>query len=102
MLTAAGGQDTHNIPFDNLQERLLDTLPADIPCDGRTGALLRVLVDFIQDNDAMLGFLNILVASPEEAGDTVFDIRADIAACRYLRAVLDIAGNLHIVGDALD
>ena len=50
----------------------------------------------------MLRLLQIVVAGAKETGNAVFDVRANVTAGGNLGSILNVAGYIHIVGNALD
>ena len=55
MLAAALRGHVGNRPLENLQQRLLDTLTADVASNRRVVALARDLVDLVNVDDPALG-----------------------------------------------
>src|SRR6266404_9019952 len=80
MLAATLGRHVGNGAFENLKQRLLDPLAADIAGDGGVFVLLGNLVDLINIDDALLGLLDVAVRSLQKLQNNVFDVLADIAS----------------------
>ena len=64
--------------FEQLEEALLHTLTAHIACDTRIVALACNLVNLVDEHDASLGFLDIIVGSLEQSREDTLDILAHI------------------------
>ena len=64
--------------FDEFQQGLLHAFAGDVARDRRIVGLARNLVDFIDVDDAALGFLDIIVAALQQLLDDVFHVLAHI------------------------
>jgi NAD(P)-dependent dehydrogenase (short-subunit alcohol dehydrogenase family) len=61
VLAAALGRDAGRRALDDLQERLLHALAADVAGDGRVVALAADLVDLVDVDDAALRLLDVVI-----------------------------------------
>src|ERR1700722_10942149 len=94
MLAAALRRHVGDSAFKNFQESLLDALAGNIPGNRRVLVLLGNLVDFIDIDDALLGFLNVSIGGLQQLEDNVFDVFSDVAGFGQRRSVHD--GERHI------
>src|SRR4051795_3774100 len=65
--------------FEDLQQRLLHTLAADVAGDRRVLALAGDLVDLVDVDDAGLGLLDVEVGGLDQLQENVLDVFTDIA-----------------------
>ena len=79
VLSAALRRHGRHRPFDDLEERLLDALAADVAGDGDILALARDLVYLVDVDDAHLRLADVAVGSLDELQKDVLDVLADIA-----------------------
>src|SRR5258708_5801750 len=79
MLAATLGRHVGNGAFENLKQRLLDPLAADIAGDGGVFVLLGNLVDLININDALLGLLDVAVGSLQKLQNNIFHVFTYVA-----------------------
>src|SRR5258705_13077927 len=80
MLAAALGRHVGHGAFENLQQRLLNALAADVAGDGGVLVLLGNFVDLINIDEALLGLLDVAVRSLQQLQNNVFDVPADVAS----------------------
>ena len=79
MLAPALGRHIALRAFEDLEQRLLDTLARDVAGDRGIVALARDLVDLVDVDDAALGFLFVVARRLVELEDDVLDILTDVA-----------------------
>ena len=89
MLAPALRRDVGDGAFEDLQQRLLDTLAADVARDRRVVALARDLVDLVDVDDAALGARDVEIGRLDEAQQDVLDVLADVAGLGEARRVSD-------------
>ena len=65
--------------FEDLEQRLLDTLAGDVAGDRRVFGLASDLVDLIDIDDPLLGTLDVEVGSLDQLEQDVLDVLTDIA-----------------------
>lgn len=95
MLALAARRELDDVALEHLQQGLLDALVARVGRDGVVGAgLAGDLVELIEVDDAVLGFLDILVGRVVEVADGELDIGADKACLCEARGVRD--GERHV------
>src|SRR5258707_4029747 len=94
MLAATLRRHVGHGAFENLQQRLLNALAADVAGDGGVFVLLGNFVDLINIYDALLGLLDVTVRSLQKRQTNVFDVLADIASLGQSGGVNN--GELHI------
>ena len=79
MLSAAVGRYVCHRTLDDLQQRLLYALAADVAGDGGILRFSANLINFIDVDDAGLGALHIPVRRLDQAQQDVLDVLADIS-----------------------
>ncbi len=90
VLAPALRRDVRHRAFDDLQERLLHTLAADIAREGGVVATLaRGLVDLVDVDDAALGTLDVVVSRLDEPQQDVLHILTDVACLGQRGGVCD-------------
>ncbi|MPN49114.1 hypothetical protein SDC9_196727 [bioreactor metagenome] len=94
MFAAALRRYIRNGAFQNFQQRLLDTLTADIAGDGRIFGFAGDFINLIHIDDTAFGTLNVVIRRLNDAQQNVFNILADIAGFRKRGRVRD--GKRHI------
>ena len=88
-------------PLEQLEQRLLHALAADVARAGagaRPLAAARDLVDLVDEDDAALGQLDVLVGVVQELADHHLDVLAVVAGLRVLGGVGDGERHLQAVG----
>ncbi len=100
MRPPCGGTEAHRT-LDNLEQGLLDAFTRDIAGDGGVFRLARDLVDFVNEDDAALGLLDVVVALRQQLGNDVFDILAHIASFGQRGRIGDHEGNIEHLGQRL-
>ena len=78
-----------NSAFEYFQQCLLNAFAAHIAGDRRVLVLLGDLIDFIDIDDALLGFLDVAIGGLQQLEDDVFDVFADVAGLGQGRGVDD-------------
>ena len=101
MLSAAVRRNVRESSLDDLQQRLLYALTADIAGDGRIFALTGDLIDLIDIDDAALGTFNIVICRLYELEKDVFHIFTDVARLCQRGRVGDGEGNIQRSGKRL-
>src|SRR5215469_7802555 len=101
MLAAALGRHIGDGPFENLEQSLLDALTADVAGDGGVFVLLGDLVDFVDIDDALLGFLDVAVGGLQQLQNNVFDVFANVASFGERGGVDDSKGHIEHAGKGL-
>ena len=99
VLAAAGGRDAGERALDDLEERLLDALAGDVARDGDVAGLARDLVDLVDEDDALLGLLDVHVGGLEEVEEDVLDVLADVAGLGERGGVRDGEGDVEEPGE---
>src|ERR1700674_5511511 len=94
MLAATLGRHVGNSAFENLEQRLLDALAADVAGDGGVLVLLGDLVDFVDIDDALLRLLHVAVGSLQKLQNNVLDVLADVAGFSERGGVDDGKGHI--------
>ncbi len=79
VLAAALRRHGRNGAFEDLQQRLLHTLAADVTGDRRVLALAGNLVDLVDVDDASLGLLDVEIGRLNQLEQNVFDVFTDVA-----------------------
>ena len=80
--------------FQNLEKRLLHTLPGNVAGDRWVFVLAADLIDFVDINDALLALLDIAVGRLEQLEDDVLDILADVPGLGQGGGVHNREGNV--------
>lgn len=83
--------------FYQLQQCLLNTLSAYV--SSVDGFFSSDLVKLVEDNDSMLGGLNVVVGFDEETLDAGFDVLADVACLGEGVAVADSEGDVEFFAE---
>ena len=95
MFALAVGRELDDVAFEHFEEGLLYAFMTRVGRDGVVGTgLSRNLVELIEVDDAVLGFLDVLVGSVIEVADGDFDIGADEAGFCEARGIRD--GERHV------
>src|SRR5581483_5656959 len=79
VLAPALGRNVGRRALEDLEQRLLDALAADVAGDRRVLALARDLVDLVDVDDALLGALDVVVGGLDELEQDVLDVLTDVA-----------------------
>src|SRR5215470_4928417 len=79
MLAATLRRNVGDGAFQNLEQRLLDAFTGDVASDRRVFVFLGDLIDFVDVDDALLGFLDVAIGGLQQLQDYVFDVFADIS-----------------------
>ena len=87
--------------FQDLQQRLLDTLAGDVPGDRRVLALASDLVDLIDVNNAGLCALDVVVGSLDELEQNVLDVLTDVTGLGECGGVGDGERDVEHLGERL-
>src|SRR5215472_2162464 len=61
MLATTLGRNVRNSAFQDFEQRLLDAFTGDVASDRRVFVFLGDLIDFVDVDDALLGFLDVAV-----------------------------------------
>src|SRR4029077_13546271 len=101
VLAAALWRNVGDRAFENLQQRLLDTLAADIACDRRVVGLASDLVDLVDVDDPALRAAGVEVRGLDEAEQDVFDVLADVTGLGETGRVCDSERNVEDLGEGL-
>ena len=99
VLAPALGRDVHHRPFEDLQQRLLHTLARNVARDRRVVALAGDLVDLVDEDDAALGLLDVVVGHLQQPREDALDILAHIPCLGEHRGVHNREGDLQQPGD---
>src|SRR5260221_351580 len=94
MLASALGRNVGHRAFQNLQQRLLHALAADVAGDGGIFVFAADLVDFIDVDDAGLRAAHVAVGGLQQLEYDVLDVFADIAGFGQGGGVDDGEGNV--------
>ena len=78
MFAAALGRNAGNRTFNQFQQGLLHALAGYVAGNRRVVAFTRDFVDFVDINDAALGFFDIKIAFAQKLGNDLFDVFTDI------------------------
>ena len=78
MLAAALGRNAGNRTFNQFQQGLLYTFAGYVAGNRRVVAFTGDFVDFVDIDDAALGFFNIKIAFAQKLGNDLFDVFTDI------------------------
>ena len=79
MLTASLRSDIHDRTFQNLEQRLLNTLARHVARNARVVALARDLIYLVDKDDTSLGSLDIVVGNLQQTREDTLNILAHIA-----------------------
>ena len=79
MLPSTLRRDVHDRSFEQFQESLLHTLATHVTRDGRVVALAGDLIDLIDENNASLSGLNVIIGRLQQACQDAFDVFSHIA-----------------------
>ena len=79
VLTSAVGRHVDHRAFEQFEQALLHTFAAHVARDAGIVALAGNLVDFVDEDDALLGTLGVVVALLEQSAEQAFDVFAHIA-----------------------
>lgn len=101
MLASALRRHVRHGAFQDLQESLLDAFTGDVAGDGDVLGLLGDLVDFIDVDDAALGFLDVIVRGLDEAEEDVLDVITDIAGLCEGGGIGNRKGHIEVAGEGL-
>src|SRR5687767_2493307 len=101
VLASALRRNVGDRALDDLQQRLLDTLAADVAGDGGVVALAADLVDLVDVDDAALGLFLVVAGGLVELEDDVLDILADVAGLGQGGGVDDREGHAQHAGQSL-
>ena len=89
------------MPLEQLQQRLLHPLSAHVARDAGVVALARNLVDFVDEHDASLSGLDVVVCGLQQARKHAFHVFPDVASLGQHRGVGDAKGDVEHAGDGL-
>ena len=89
------------MPSEDLQQRLLHALAADVAGDRRVVRLARDLVDLVDVDDPALGAADVEVGGLDQAQKDVLDVLADVAGLGQRGGVGDGEGNVDDLGQRL-
>ncbi|MNV39373.1 hypothetical protein D3C71_1309500 [compost metagenome] len=78
MLASALRRNRCNRSFQNFQQRLLNTFARNVARDGRVLGLAGHFIDFIDIDDAALGFFHIVISSLNKLQENVLYVFADV------------------------
>lgn len=101
MLASALRRHVRHGAFQDLQKSLLDAFTGDVAGDGDVLGLLGDLVDFIDVDDAALGFLDVIVRGLDEAEEDVLDVITDIAGLCEGGGIGNRKGHIEVAGEGL-
>src|SRR3954454_352963 len=87
--------------FEDLQQRLLHTLAADVAGDRGVLALARDLVDLVDVDDAGLGLLDVVVGGLDQLKQDVLDVLADVPGLGEGGGVRDRERDVQHAGECL-
>ena len=87
--------------LEDLEQRLLHALAADVTGDRRVLALARDLVDLVDVDDPGLGLLHVEVGGLDELEEDVLDVLADVAGLGQRRGVGDGERDVQQPGERL-
>ena len=99
VLAAALGGHVHHRTFEQFEQALLDALAAHVAGDGGIVALAGNLVDFVDEHDAALGALHVIVGHLQEAGQDAFYIFAHVAGLGKHRGIDNGEGHIEEAGN---
>ena len=99
VLTSALGRYVHYRTFEELEQALLYALTADVACDRGVVALACNLVNLIDEYDASLSSLHVIVGYLEQTGEDALDVFAHVTCLGEYRSVYDGEGYLEELGD---
>ena len=85
--------------LEQLEQTLLHTLTAHIARNGWIVALAGYLVNLVNEYDASLGSLHVIVGHLEQSGEDTLDVFAHIACLGEHRGIHDGEGHLEQLGD---
>ena len=85
--------------FEQLQESLLNAFAADVPCDGRIVTFAGNLVDFIDEDNASFGRLNIEIGGLKQPRQDAFHIFPYVASLREHGCIGDAKWDIEHAGD---
>ena len=94
MLATALRRHRRRRPFDDLEQRLLNTFARHVTRDRRVLALARNLVDLVDVDDAPFGGRDVVVRGLEQAHQDVLHVLAHVAGLRQRRGVGDGEGHV--------
>ena len=89
------------VPFEDLQQRLLDAFARDVAGDRRVLVLAADLVDLVDVDDALLALLDVAAGRLQQLEDDVLDVLADVAGLGQRRRVDDREGDREELGEGL-
>src|SRR4029453_14102154 len=101
MLAPALGRHIGHRAFEDLQERLLDSLARDVTRDGGILALAGDLVDLVDVHDAALGPVHVVVGGLKESENDVLHVLPDITGLGEGGRVGDGEGHVEHLGQGL-
>ena len=78
MLPSTLGRDVHDRSFEQFQKSLLHTLATHVTRDGRVVALAGDLIDLIDENNASLSGLNVVVGRLQQTCQDALDVFSHI------------------------
>ena len=78
MFAAALRRNARYRAFNQFQQGLLHTFAGYVARDGRIVAFAWNFIDFIDIDDAALGFFNVKITFTQKFGDDLFDVFTDI------------------------
>lgn len=99
VLASALGGDVDDAAFEEFEHALLHTFSADVAGDGGVVALAGDFVDFVDEDDASLGFGDIEVGHLEESGEDALNVFAHVASFGEDGGVDDGEGDFEELGD---
>ena len=99
VLPAALGRNARDGALDDLEQGLLDTFAGDVPGDGDVLALLGDLVDLVDEDDAPLGLLDVVVGGLDQLQKDVLDILADVSRLGEGCGVSDRERHVELLGE---
>ena len=99
MLATALGRNIADGAFQDLEERLLDSLTGDVARDADILGLAPDLVDLVDVDDALLGLLDIEFGGLQQPKDDVLDIFAHVTGFRQGGGVHDAEGDIQHAGE---
>ena len=94
MLTPTLGGHIHHCTFQQLQQSLLHTLTTHITSDRRIIALTGNLINLVDEYDATLGCLDVVIGHLKQTGQNTFHILAYITSLSEYRCIHDGEGHI--------
>ena len=98
VLAPALWRDIHHRAFKQLKQSLLNALAAHVACYGRIVALARNLVYLVDEHDAALRSLNIIVGHLKQSAQYALNILAHISGLGEHRGIYNGEGDIEQLG----